>query len=175
MRPHFYRSTLAVALLGTAVTIALGAGVKAPEQPFAAAAAEKPPLPPINATLPPPAPPQLAQGPRMIVTPAPALPAPALAPRIPNLLVTPRKYAQASSNPGASPAAAISTAPVNNLEGSSALPMLAPFTREIAVEIAPPAAPLPFDREPYLQAPGAPDDDDAPATLTGTPAKPRME
>ena len=54
--------------------------------------------------------------------------------------------------------------------------MLAPFTREIAVEIAPPAAPLPFDRDPYLQAPGAPDDQDAPAALSiGVPAKPGME
>jgi hypothetical protein len=155
---------LAVALLG-AVTAAVGAPVKAPE-----ATAEKPPLPSADAALPHPAPPQFALGARILVTPAPAL-----TPRIPNLLVSPRKYAQASASPGGSPAAAISTAPVNNLDGTSTLPMLSPFTRDIAVEIAPPAVPLPFDREPYVQSPDAPDDLDTPATTTGMPAKLRMD
>ncbi|MDB5323978.1 MAG: hypothetical protein JWN40_5609 [Phycisphaerales bacterium] len=164
MRRRIYRYTLAIAFLG-AVTAALGAAVNAPEAP-----AEKPPLPSAHAALPPPALPQFALGPRILVTPAPAL-----APRIPNLLVTPRKYAQASANPGTSPAVAIVTAPVNNVEGTAALPMLAPFTRDIVVDIAPPAAPLAFDREPYLQSPDAPDDLDAPAAISGAPAKVRLD
>jgi hypothetical protein len=130
---------------------------------------EKPPLVSSSAT-PPPALPQFAQGPRRLVTPAPAL-----TPRIPNLLVTPRKYAQASLNSGTSPAAPIVTAPVNNVEGTGVLPMLAPFRREITIEIAPPAAPLAFDREPYLQAAGAADDEDAPAAgPADAPGKPRV-
>ncbi len=129
---------------------------------------EKPPLVSSSAT-PAPALPQFAQGPRRLVTPAAAL-----TPRIPNLLVTPRKYAQASLNSATSPAAAIVTAPVNNVEGTAVLPILAPFTREITIEIAPPAAPLPFDREPYLQASGAPDDEDAPAPAPDAPGKPRV-
>lgn len=130
---------------------------------------EKPPLVSSGAT-PPPALPQFAEGPRRLVTPAPAL-----TPRIPNLLVTPRKYAQASLNSGTSPAAPIVTAPVNNVDGTGVLPMLAPFTREIAIEIAPAAAPLALDREPYLQAVGAPDDEDAPASAAADVlGKPRM-
>jgi hypothetical protein len=146
--------------------LALAAPPKTAEPP-----AEKPPLPSTAATLPPPGRPQMAQGPRHLITPAPAL-----TPRIPNLIVAPRKYAQASAGPGVSPAAAISTPPVNNVDGTSTLPMLPPFTRDITVEISPPAAPLPFDREPYLQAPGAPDDQDLPATspTTGVPAKPHL-
>ena len=54
------------------------------------------------------------------------------------------------------------------------LPTLAPFTREIVIEIAPPAAPLALDREPYLQAAGAPDDEDAPARAPDAPGKPRL-
>jgi hypothetical protein len=114
----------------------------------------------------------MALGPRYLITPAPAL-----TPRIPNLIGAPRKFAQGSPGPGASPAAAISTPPVNNAEGTSTLPMLPPFTRDITVEISPPAAPLPFDREPYLQAPGAPDDEDMPATAptSGSPTKPHLD
>jgi hypothetical protein len=149
--------------------LALATVTKAPQPP-----AEKPPLPATAATLPPPGRPQFALGPRHLIAPAPAL-----TPRIPNLLVTPRKYAQASVGPGISPAAAISTPPVNNVDGTAALPMLPPFTRDITVEIAPPAAPLPFDRQPYLQAPGAPDDEDMPAaaaaTTASTPSKPRLD
>jgi hypothetical protein len=129
---------------------------------------EKPPLVSSSAT-PPPALPQFAQGPRRLVTPAPAL-----TPRIPNLLVMPRKYAQASPGVGISPAAAIVTAAVNNVEGTGVLPMLAPFTREITIEIAPAAAPLALDREPYLQAAGAADDEDAPAAAPDAPGKPRL-
>jgi hypothetical protein len=129
---------------------------------------EKPPLVSSSAT-PPPALPQFAQGPRRLVTPAAAL-----TPRIPNLLVTPRKYAQASPGVGMSPAAAIVTSPVNNVEGTAVLPILAPFTREITIDIAPPAAPLALDREPYLQAAGAPDDEDAPVPAPDAPGKPRV-
>lgn len=147
-------------------TLVLATPAKAPEPP-----AEKPPLPSTVATLPPPSRPQFAQGPRHLITPASAL-----TPRIPNLLVTPRKYAQASAGPGMSPAAAITTPPVNNVDGTATLPMLPPFTRDITVEISPPAAPLPFDREPCLQAPGAPDDEDMPAgQTTAAPAKPRLD
>ena len=145
-------------------TMALAIAAKTPEQP-----AEKPPLPATAATLPPPSHPQFAQGPRRLI-----IPAPALTPRIPNLLVTPRKYAQAGTP--ATPAAAISTPPVTNVDGTATLPVLPPFTRDIAVEISPPAAPLPFDREPFVQAPDAPDDRDMPAVQpTTAPAKPRLD
>jgi hypothetical protein len=145
--------------------LALATPAKSPEPP-----AEKPPLPTTAATLPPPSHPQFAQGPRRLITPTAAL-----TPRIPNLLVAPRKYAQASAGPGVSPAAAISTPSVNNVDGTATLPMLPPFTRDITVEISPPAAPLPFDREPYVQAPGAPDDEDMPAATSGVPAKPHLD
>jgi len=147
-------------------TLALVTPARTPDPPT-----EKPPLPSTAATLPPPSRPQFAQAPRRLITPAPAL-----TPRIPNLLVTPRKYAQASPGTPASPAAPITTPPVNNIDGTATLPMLPPFTRDITVEISPPAAPLPFDREPYLQSPDAPDDQDMPATLTTTaPTKPRLD
>jgi hypothetical protein len=120
--------------------------------------------------MPPPGPPQFVQAARRLVTPAPAL-----APRIPNLLVSQRRYAQGASNYGGQPAAPITTSPVNNLQGTSALPLLPPFMRDIAVEIAPPAAPLPFDRAPYVQAPGAEDDADAPATMAVEAVRPRAD
>jgi hypothetical protein len=91
-------------------------------------------------------------------------PGAALAPRIPDLLVSSRKNAQGANYAG-QPAAPITTPPVNNLQGTSVLPLLAPMTREIVVEIAPPATPLAFDQAPYVQAPGAEDDEDAPATM----------
>jgi hypothetical protein len=114
-------------------------------------------------------PPQLVEGARRLATPSPAL-----APRIPNLLVSPRRAAQGSRYAG-QPAAPITTPPVNNVQGTSTLPLLAPLKREIVVEIAPPAAPLPFDRAPYVQAPGADDDADAPATMAVDGVRARVD
>jgi len=136
--------------------------VKAP-----VADAEKPALVAAD-VLPAPGRPQMVEGARRLVTPAAAL-----APRIPDLLVSPRKNAQGGSYAG-QPAAPITTGPVNNLRGTSELPLLAPFTREIVVEIAPPAAPLAFDRAPYVQAPGVEDDEDAPATMGGEGVRVRV-
>jgi hypothetical protein len=117
-------------------------------------------LPPLVAgdRMAPPEHPQLVEGARRLVTPAPPL-----TPRIPNLLVLPRRSGRGSNENG-QPAAPITTPPVNNVRGTSVLPLLKPYTREIAVEIAPPAKPLAFDRAPYVQAPGAEDDLDAPAS-----------
>lgn len=142
-----------------------------PEVTQAQSPTERPPLP-TTGSAPAPDRPQFALGSRRLVTPAPPL-----APRIPNLLqVAPRKSAPTSSGAGGMPAAAIATPPVCNVDGTTSLPMLAPFTREIPVEIAPPAAPLAFDREPYLQAANAPDDEDAPASSMQTaPGKPHIE
>src|SRR4051794_5987150 len=111
---HHHRRMLASTAIASlvaaagAVCSAIGAAPpKTPQPP-----AELPPLPSTAETLPPPGHPQMAQGPRHLITPAPAL-----TPRIPNLIVAPRKYAQAAAGPGMSPAAAISTPPVNNVEG----------------------------------------------------------
>jgi hypothetical protein len=103
-------------------------------------------------------------------------PAPPLAPRIPNLLTTPRRSQWATANPIVVPAAAVTTPAVNNTDGTAALPLLAPFTRECPIEIAPTPAPLAVGEEPYVQSPAAPDDSDAPATTTaGTLARPPLK
>ena len=133
-----------------------------------AAGGKPPPL--ITSALPAPGLPQFVQGPRLLVTPLPAM-----MPRIPNLLVTPRKAAQFSPNPTITPAAAVMTPPVNNLDGTAILPALAPFTRDIQIEIAPLPSPLPFDREPYQQSPVAPDDVDPPAKSADAPGRPVMK
>ena len=91
-----------------------------------------------------------------------------LQPRIPNLLVVKaNRSGPTLTNPGVTPAAAITTAAVSNVDGGSALPLLAPMARGIAVEIAPLPAVLAFDRAPELQAEGVRDDGDAPAWAAG--------
>lgn len=85
-----------------------------------------------------------------LVTPPP------LVLRLPNVLSSPRKGV-AISNPVLQPAAAVATPPVNNLEGTAAFGPLKPIVRSMPIEIIPPAAPLPFDQAPYVQAPQAAD------------------
>jgi hypothetical protein len=115
--------------------------------------------------------PQFAEPARYAVTPAPAL-----APRIPNLLVSSRKAQWSSANPIIVPAAAVQTPAVNNLDGTSALALLPPFVRALPVEIAPPPAPLAVGEEPYVQSPAAPDDADAPAADSPeAPARPALK
>jgi hypothetical protein len=114
--------------------------------------------------------PQLAQPARYPVTPSPAL-----APRIPNLLVSSRKAQWSSANPIIVPAAAVQTPTVNNLDGTSALALLPPFVRTLPVEIAPAPAPLAVGEGPYVQSPAAPDDQDAPAALPDLPARPVLK
>lgn len=115
--------------------------------------------------------PQMDQGARIMVAPVTAM-----LPRIPNLLPTNRRAQRQSGNPIILPAAPVTTPPVCNLEGTADLPKLPPMEREITVEIAPQPAPLPFDQAPYLQSAVAPDDEDAPATLTiGAPGRAELK
>jgi len=141
-----------------------------PAKPLQLAAANERPALPASGALPPPGQPQFTQGPRRLVTPAAAL-----VPRIPNLQIAPKRALPAQPNPGGAPALPITTAQVNDLDGSSKLPLLAPFTRDIAIEIAPPALPLAFDQAPYVQVPGAADDEDPPARLPEAAAGPHIE
>lgn len=137
----------------------------------ALASTERPPL--VSATIAAaPAVPQMVEGSRRPVNAAPSI-----ALRLPNLLQTPPKRAVLApgGNPVIAPAAPIQTPAVNNLQGTSAFGPLAPFTREIQIEVSTPPAPLPFDAEPYLQVPDMPDDRDTPATMPEMPQPPRLD
>lgn len=114
----------------------------------------------------------MVEGSRRVVTPASTVTL-----RLPNLLQTSPKRAMLApgGNPVVNPAAPISTPPVNNLQGTTALAPLAPFTREISIEVARPPAPLSIDVEPYLQAPNAPDEQDQPAGMPDLPSLPRLD
>jgi hypothetical protein len=82
-----------------------------------------------------------------------------LAPAVPNLLlVSSRRSNWSAANPITQPAPALRTRPVNNLGGTEEFAPLTPAARPMEVEAAPLPAPLPFDAQPYVQSPVAPDD-----------------
>jgi hypothetical protein len=140
------------------------AGLAAPEP---AAPAERPAV--LRAEAPAPGRPQFAEGPRQ-----PATPSAVLAPRIPNLVQSHRRAMVGSSNPFGAPAAAVNSPAVNDASGTSVLGTLAPFKREIQVEVAPSVTVLPFDEAPYVQVAGAPDEVDAPGVVDVDPVRARI-
>jgi hypothetical protein len=93
--------------------------------------------------------------------PAAATASTSLSPRLPNLLVTQKRYAAPGSP--AQPAPPVVTAPVNSPDGTTAFSLLGPIRRGITVELAPLTAPTVAAEEAYTQSPAAPDDTDAPA------------
>lgn len=101
-------------------------------------------------------------------------PPPAVVTRIPNLVTSPRKAALAVHPLGA-PALPVPTPPVNNVDGTTALNLIPPMTRQIMVEVAAPPSVLPVEQEPFVQAPGAPDDVDAPVPTTGPVTRVKIE
>ncbi|HSI34303.1 MAG TPA: hypothetical protein VK986_12000 [Tepidisphaeraceae bacterium] len=122
-----------------------------------------------NAPLPPL--PRMAEGARLATTPVPA-PLPI---RIPNLLASPRRAAYASANPVLAPAGPISTAPVGNVDGGSALPALGAMTRQPIIDVSAPPTMLGIDEAPYVQASGADDAGDVPAPVPAGGVRPRIE
>lgn len=132
-----------------------------------AAAPERPPMASMR-DLPLPAPVTFATGPRY--TPAPS---PQLSLRLPNLLTSgsSKRSLPVSTNPAFTPASPVNTSPVTNVDGRASLAKLPPLTRELAIDPVPLPAPLPFDQSPYLAAPGAPDDRDAPARTDTVPGR----
>jgi len=135
-----------------------------------AANSDRPPLASVHAT-PLPSTPGFAEGPRLVVMPARVnMPV-----RIPNLLSGSRRQMVTATNPLMTPALPIGTPTVCNTAGTTELAGLAPFSREIVVEVTAPPKALEFDEAPYIQAPGAEDELDAPAAARGAPVRPKME
>jgi len=134
------------------------------------AAADRPAVPSLaDAPLPPL--PRMAEGARLATTPV-AAPLPV---RIPNLLASPRRAAFASANPVLAPAGPISTSPVGNVDGGSALPALGAMVRRPIIDVSAPPTMLGIDEAPYVRAPGADDAVDAPAPVPAAGVRPRME
>jgi len=128
------------------------------------AAADRPPLVSLAST-PLPSTPAFPEGTRLIVAPIPAnMPV-----RIPNLLSGPKRQIITAGNPLLTPALPIGTPTVCNLDGTASLAGLAPFKREIVVEVTAPPAALSLDESPYLQAPDASDESDPPADRHAIP------
>ncbi len=115
--------------------------------------------------------PGFAEGPRLVVTPiAQAMPI-----RIPNLLISPKRAIYSSANPLMTPASPISTPTICNAEGTIALALMPPLTREIQIELTTLPAPLSMDEAPLLAVTDAPDDRDAPVVSNDVPGRARME
>lgn len=134
------------------------------------ATADRPPLASV-APGPLPSAPAFPEGTRLVVTPIPAnMPV-----RIPNLLAGPKRQIITAANPLLTPALPIGTPTICNLDGTATLAGLAPFTRQIAVEVTAPPAALGLNEAPYLQAPEASDESDPPADRHAIPPHPKMD